>query len=73
MKYKVQTELTQRLNANRCEICGTSDGKMEVHHVRKLKNLKGKAYWEKMMLARKRKTLVLCTSCHHKLHAGKLD
>lgn len=73
MMYKVQTELTQRLKANQCELCGETNGKMEVHHVRKLKNLKGKAYWEKIMLARRRKTMILCETCHHKLHAGKLD
>ena len=42
------------------------------YHIKKLKDLKGKAPWEKLMIARKRKTMVLCIGCHHKLHAGKL-
>ena len=32
----------------------------------------GKALWQQMMAARRRKTLMLCTQCHHLLHAGKL-
>lgn len=71
--YKSRTELTQRLIANRCEWCRKTEGRMEVHHVRKLKNLKGKKQWEQVMIARRRKTLILCHNCHVKLHAGKLD
>jgi hypothetical protein len=66
------TELGQRVCANRCEWCGTVEGQMEVHHVRKLKDLHGKQEWERQMISRQRKTMVLCTECHHKLHAGKL-
>src|SRR5207245_1725950 len=41
--------------------------------VRKLKDVaKGKAFWQRMMAARHRKTLVLCRNCHHQLHAGTL-
>lgn len=66
------TELGQRLRANRCEWCGTDKGQMEVHHVRKLRDLHGKQEWERQMIRRNRKTMVLCRECHHKLHAGKL-
>ena len=71
--YQLPTELTQRLLANECEWCGKTDEKMEVHHIKKLKDLKGKAKWEKAMIARKRKTMVLCHKCHADLHAGRLD
>ena len=71
-KYFTRTSLIQRLEAKRCEFCGDENGPFEVHHVKKLKDLKGKAPWEKLMISRKRKTLVLCRNCHHKLHAGKL-
>lgn len=64
--------LMKKIKAHKCEICSSTD-KIEVHHVHKLKDLKGKNDWERRMLARRRKTLVLCSSCHHKLHAGKLD
>jgi len=65
--------LIKRLSACRCEVCGAMDVPVEVHHVRKLKDLSGKKRWEVEMLARVRKTLVLCVSCHGRLHAGVLD
>ncbi|GHO51601.1 hypothetical protein KSB_00760 [Ktedonobacter robiniae] len=46
---------------------------MEVHHVRKLGNLKGKEAWERQMIERRRKTMILCVECHDELHAGKLS
>jgi group II intron reverse transcriptase/maturase len=73
LKYKSRTELGQRLRAQRCEWCGTRKGMMEVHHVRKLGNLTGKAAWERQMIQRRRKTMVLCEQCHDELHAGKLQ
>ena len=66
-------ELIRRLNRRRCEYCETTQGPFEVHHVRKLKDIApGKAGWQRMMIARRRKTLILCRSCHHLLHPGTL-
>jgi RNA-directed DNA polymerase len=72
------TDLILRLEARMCEYCG-EEGPCEVHHVRKLKDLsKGResghtpSLWQLMMIARKRKTIVLCQNCHHQLHAGTL-
>jgi group II intron reverse transcriptase/maturase len=68
-----KSELIQRLNASRCEYCETTTGPFEVHHVRGLKSIKsGKEMWQKIMIARNRKTLVLCKKCHRLLTAGKL-
>ena len=64
--------LIKRLQARVCENCGATDN-LEMHHVRKLKDLKGKSDWEIKMISRKRKTLAVCSVCHHKIHAGKLD
>ena len=64
--------LIKRLQARVCELCGATDN-LEMHHVRKMKDLKGKSDWEVKMIARKRKTLAVCSVCHHKIHAGKLD
>lgn len=72
-QYKSRTELGQRLLAHECEWCGTQQGQIEVHHVRKLKDVKGKAVWERQMIERRRKTMVLCVTCHDELHAGKLS
>ncbi len=68
-----RSELIRRLNAGRCEYCGTGKGTFEVHHVRKLKDVAhGKERWQQLMVARHRKTLILCKQCHQKLHAGTL-
>ena len=68
MKYAGRTELEQRISARKCEICGKENVSFEIHHVHKLKDLKGKETWEYMMIARQRKTLVLCEECHRKIH-----
>ena len=62
--YLERTSLIQRLEAGRCELCGAENVPIEIHHVRKLKDLNGKKFWEKFMIARKRKTLALCHKCH---------
>ncbi len=68
-----RNSLIKRLQANRCEWCGAENVPLEIHHVRKLKDLSGKKQWEIAMIGRKRKTMALCIDCHDKLHAGKLD
>lgn len=71
--YTSRNELLRRWNAQECEVCGKTEGYFEVHHIRKLKDIKaGKQKWQKLMMARKRKTLVLCVGCHDLLHKGKL-
>jgi len=59
----------KRLKAYTCELCGSTISKRyEVHHVNKLKNLKGKEPWEIAMIAKRRKTLVVCLECHNLIH-----
>ncbi len=68
-----RTEIIQRLNARVCEYCGKDYGHFEVHHIRKMADIsKGLEPWKQVMIARRRKTLVLCVECHDLLHAGKL-
>lgn len=69
------TELLKRMLAEECEVCGATE-RIEVHHVRKLANLKRKGRkeqpdWAKVMIARRRKSLVLCRECHLATHGGK--
>ena len=66
-----RTNLTDRLKAEKCELCGAT-GKLIMHHVRNLKDLKGKESWKRLMSARKRKTIALCPSCHRLWHLGKV-
>jgi hypothetical protein len=65
------TSFEERLKAKVCEVCGCTDSdSYEIHHVNKVKNLKGKADWEKVMLAKRRKTIVVCHKCHMRIHHG---
>ena len=66
-------ELVIRLLADRCELCGDA-GHVDVHHVRKLADLgkpgQPQPAWAEQMATRRRKTLVVCPSCHDTIHAG---
>ena len=64
-----RSTLESRLKAKTCELCGCTESRQfEIHHVNKLKNLKGKELWEVMMIAKRRKTMVVCYECHKKIH-----
>ncbi len=71
IKYS-RTTFDSRLKAHLCELCGYEgqERKFEVHHVNKVKNLKGREPWEIVMIAKKRKTIVVCHECHQKIHHG---
>ena len=77
--YKVyggRTELIKRLLADTCESCGSTKD-IEVHHIRKLADLKKPGQgevpkWVELMSARKRKTLVVCRECHVAIHNGTI-
>jgi len=63
-----RTDLEQRLLAEKCEYCGATED-LEVHHIRALRDLnkhKGqeKPEWMKRVSARRRKTMVVCRTCH---------
>ena len=73
-----RSELEKRLLADTCEHCGTTGEaeRIEVHHIRALKDLKTcdgreKLAWVKIMAARKRKTLLLCATCHQDVTYGR--
>ena len=61
--YVPYPSLVERLKDGWCELCG-KDGKVVMHHVRTLTKLKGNNEWEKQMLQRHRKTLVVCEDCN---------
>lgn len=70
-----RTEILKRLLANECELCG-SQLEVQVHHIRKLADLKARGRrerpaWAQRMAARQRKTLVVCQECHKAIHAGR--
>lgn len=67
-KYNWKTTIRQRLNAHVCELCGTKTAQLyEVHVVRNLNEL-GNSQWETVMKLKRRKTLVVCSECHGRIH-----
>ena len=74
-----RNELVKRLLANKCELCGAEDD-VVAHHYSALKDLK-KRYqgrkqppkWVIRMIEIRRKTLIVCKSCHSKIHQGEYD
>ncbi|MGM0788900.1 group II intron reverse transcriptase/maturase [Bacillus infantis] len=73
VQYTGRTSLIDRMLAEKCEWCGKENSPLEIHHVKKLKDLKGKKTWEQIMISRQRKTMALCKECHTNLHQGRLD
>src|SRR5438132_763210 len=76
-KMGSRSELEKRLLAQVCEQCGATrmTAKIEVHHIRALKDLekytgREKPQWVQIMAARRRKTLVLCHTCHMDIQYG---
>lgn len=74
-----RNELTRRLLANQCELCGATEG-INVHHVRKLADIqkryrgrKDPPNWVTFMMTRRRKTVVVCKTCHRQIHNGAYD
>lgn len=74
--------ILDRLNANQCELCGClsdNPSQFEVHHVRKLRDIKHKYQkrgqsipnWVLAMASLNRKTLVVCKPCHRAIHSGQ--
>ncbi len=77
-QWNDRSELERRLLAQICEQCGSTrlTEIIEMHHLRALKDLntyegREKPSWVKIMVARRRKTIVLCRTCHRNLHAGR--
>jgi group II intron reverse transcriptase/maturase len=72
---KRPAELINRLMAGRCELC-QAHADVEVHHVRRLKDLLPGSRveqpdWAQQMASRRRKTLIVCRHCHDSIHNGR--
>lgn len=78
--WNYRNELTRRLEADQCELCGSREN-IQVHHIRKLKDLKKKwqnrkkkpPQWVERMISINRKTLVVCKRCHQNIHDGTIN
>jgi type II intron maturase/AI2M/AI1M-like HNH endonuclease len=72
---RMRSELVERLLNDTCEVCEAKE-KVQMHHIRNLRDLnqKGKRempLWMKIMIARKRKSIPLCKTCHDDIHHNR--
>ena len=65
------SELLARLQRGRCELCERRSD-TQVHHVSKLANLitpgQPQPQWAQLMARKRRKTLIVCLTCHDSIH-----
>jgi hypothetical protein len=68
------SELLARLHRGRCELCEQRSD-TQVHHVSKLANLaklgRPQPQWAQLMASKRRKTLIVCPTCHDSIHNGQ--
>ncbi|MCM1269862.1 MAG: reverse transcriptase domain-containing protein [Faecalibacterium sp.] len=68
-KYTKTNTLKQRVERHTCELCGKDCRNLEIHQIKKMKDLKGSAEWILLMRKKRRKTLVVCPECHKLIHS----
>ncbi|MEJ7636820.1 MAG: reverse transcriptase domain-containing protein [Singulisphaera sp.] len=78
MVFAKSTDLIQRINAQECQICGATGVPIQVHHIKRLADLKrgGRreiARWKEVMIGLRRKTIAVCVPCHRDIHSGRYD
>lgn len=64
-------DLVTRLRAETCEACGSTTTPFEMHHVRRLKDLRDIPLTPWKRISRARKTIALCRPCHVAIHTGQ--
>jgi group II intron reverse transcriptase/maturase len=79
IRWERRSELVARLLKDECELCGAK-GNIEVHHVNKVSNIrrkwegrKAKPKWVEYVIARNRKTVMVCHDCHKQITHGRYD
>lgn len=66
-----QAKSTATLDNLQCKVCG-SDYRVEMHHVRAMKDLNPKlSYMDRLMVRTNRKRIPLCRTCHMMKHRRK--
>jgi group II intron reverse transcriptase/maturase len=71
-----RSEVVQALTFGECALCGVKV--QEMHHIRKLADIdrpgrRPKTRWERIMAARRRKSIPVCCACHDDIHASRYD
>ncbi|MCL2776067.1 MAG: reverse transcriptase domain-containing protein [Oscillospiraceae bacterium] len=67
-RYDRFNSLKNRVRLGICELCNKKSNDILLHQVKKLKDLKGKTEWERLMIEKRRRTLAVCPSCHSQIH-----
>jgi len=65
--YKVNSLLKSE-----CKICETKEN-LTIHHINKLSSEKSVSNWDRLHQMHNRRQIVLCSSCHWKVHTGVYD
>lgn len=63
VKYDSPNYLRTRIKRGICELCGGTTDDIRMHHVKALKSIKPDREWNKLMLAKRQKTLAVCPDC----------
>lgn len=74
--WNVIRDLVVCLHSRQCAACGAKGVPIQMHHIRRLADLKrhpGLPKWKKLMLMLRRKSLPVCEECHRIIHGGKYD
>jgi group II intron reverse transcriptase/maturase len=78
-RWDKTSELVNRLLKDECELCGAKSN-IDAHHVNNLKTVrkkwqgrKKKPAWVAFMIARNRKTVMVCRKCHRQITEGAYD
>lgn len=64
IKYDNPNYLRTRIKNGVCELCGSRTEDIRMHHIKSLKSIKADSEWNKLMLAKRRKTLAVCPDCY---------
>lgn len=72
VKYDNPNYLRTRIKQGICELCGDKTNDIYMHHASSLKLLKPCNEWNKIMLAKRRKTLAVCPNCYAKIKTERL-
>lgn len=68
-RYDKPNRLAAKLRAKTCELCREHTNEIQIHQVKRLKDLTGQSMWEVVMLRNRRKTLAVCPACHNEIHS----
>ena len=71
-KNQKENDLAMRLKRKVCELCGESTEDIQMHHVRRLKDLGNELPSELLMRGIKRKSLEICPACFVQVQDGQL-